>query len=632
MKTNFSIKLERLKGNLFKVHSQPRGATTELHRYYLKNHIKMNRKILTLLVLFISVTIHSQEINEKSNFNKIKERLNVSFESTSQWYLNDDKTGDFDEEERLRANSYLRFDYQISERFSSGFQIESYMPEPLLNYSTLFDKEIGIGTFYLNYNTKKLDITLGYYYVQFGSGLILRAWEDRALGVNNALRGGKIVYDPTDYLRFTVLCGKQRKGFDVSDSAIFGFESQFDIADALQLESLNTLQLGLSYVGKQEDYSNETPNPDATVKIPEMVNAFGAQLDLEYKNLYTSFEYIFKTKDVRLNNFTPNIVSFSEKALFDGNAITWNIGYSQKGFGIGSTFRRLENMRFFSERSAMNLVNNPTSQMSMNYLPALTKQHDYTLANIYLYQSQPGLVVENYEFPLIKSGENGVSMDVFYNIKKGTLFGGRYGTKLNLNWAYWANLKSTYTDPSGSLYLVGDDLTYKTELLNFDNKLYSEINAELRKKWTPKLKSIFTYINFSYNKGFLESKGADSFVNAWIGVAESTYKFQGGKSVRLEMQHLSTNDDARNWVGGTLEYFFNSKFGIYLNDSYNYEESKITENTKIHFFNVGGSYTKGSTRVGVNYGRQRGGLLCVGGVCRPVSKNTGVTLNLVSTF
>ena len=592
----------------------------------------MHKPIFAILVFFISTGIQSQETEKKSRFENIKDRLNVSFESNSQWYLNDDKTGDFDEDEKLRSNSYLRIDYQISEHFSSGFQLESYMPEPLLNFSRLFDKEIGLGTFYLNYKTKKLDITLGHYYVQFGSGLMLRSWEDRALGANNALRGGKIIYDPTNYLRLTALYGKQRKGFDVSDSTIFGFETQFDIADALQLESLNTLQLGLSYVGKQEDYSNETPNPDAIVKIPEMVNTFGAQLDLEYKNLYTSFEYIFKTKDVRLNNFTPNIVSFSEKALFDGNAITWNIGYSQKGFGIGSTFRRLENMRFFSERSAMNLVNNPTSQMSMNYLPALTKQHDYTLANIYLYQSQPGLVVENYEFPLIKSGENGVSMDVFYNIKKGTLFGGRYGTKLNLNWAYWANLKSSYTDPSGSLYLVGDDLTYKTELLNFDNKLYSEINAELRKKWTPKLKSIFTYINFSYNKGFLESKGADSFVNAWIGVAESTYKFQGGKSVRLELQHLSTNDDARNWVGGTLEYFFNSKFGIYLNDSYNYEESEITENTKIHFFNLGGSYTKGSTRIGINYGRQRGGLLCVGGVCRPVSKNTGVTLNLVSTF
>lgn len=592
----------------------------------------MNKRILTVLVFIISMTIHSQETEGKSNFDKILNRVNVSLESNSQWYLNDDAFEDFTEEERLRANSYLRIDYQISERFSSGFQLESFMPEPLLNYSKLFDKEIGLGTFYLNYKTNKLDITLGHYYVQFGSGLILRAWEDRALGANNALRGTKIVYDPTNYLRLTALYGKQRKGFDVSDSTIFGFETQFDIADAFQIENLNAFQLGLSYVGKQEDYTSETTNLEATIEIPELVNSFGAQLDFEYKNIYTNFEYIYKSKDARLNNFVPNIVSFSEQALFDGNAITWNIGYSQKGFGIGSTFRRLENMRFFSERSFLNLNNNPTSQVSMNFLPALTKQHDYTLANIYLYQAQPGLVIENYESPLVKSGEIGESLDVFYNIKKGSLFGGKYGTKLSLNWSYWANLKSTYTDPSGTAYFVGDDLTYETELLNFDNKLYSEINVEMRKKWTPKLKSIFTYINLDYNKGFLESKGADSFVNAWIGIAESTYKFQGGKSVRLELQHLSTNDDARNWAGGTIEYFFNSKFGVYLNDSYNYEESKITENTKIHFFNLGGSYAKGSTRLGINYGRQRGGLLCVGGVCRPVSKNTGMTLNLVTTF
>ena len=594
----------------------------------------MNKYILTAVFFFISLANHSQETENKSAFNKIKDRINISLESNSQWYLNDSKAGDFEEEKKLRANSYLRVDYQISDRFSSGFQIESYIPEPLLNYSKVFDKEIGIGTFYLNYNTKKLDITIGHYYVQFGSGLILRAWEDRALGVNNAIRGGKIVYDPTNYLQFTALYGKQRKGFEVSDSDIYEFETQFDIADAFSLENLNSFKLGLNYVGKQERYNMEDliGGSEPTIEIPELVNAFGAFLDLEYKNFYTNFEYIHKGKDARLNNVIPNTVSFSEQELFDGNAIAWNVGYSQKGFGFGSTFRRLENMRFFSERSFLNLNNNPTTQLSMNYLPGLTKQHDYTLANIYIYQAQPGLVIENYGTPLVKSGEIGNSADVFYNIKKGTLFGGKYGTKLSVNWVYWANLKSTYTNLSGIPYFTGDDLTYKSEFFNFEDKIYSEINAEIRKKWSPKLKSIFTYIKLNYNQGFLESKGADNFVKAWIGIAESTYKFNGGKSFRLELQHLSTNDDARNWAGGTIEYFFNSKLGIYLNDSYNYEESKITENTKIHFFNLGGSFTKGSTRMGINYGRQRGGLLCVGGVCRPVSKNTGVTLNFVTTF
>ena len=156
-------------------------------------------------------------------------------------------------------------------------------------------------------------------------------------------------------------------------------------------------------------------------------------------------------------------------------------------------------------------------------------------------------------------------------------------------------------------------------------------NIEIKKKWSRKFSSIFTFIDLYYNTDYLvEANGTN--ISAWIGVAESTYKFGKGKSIRLEAQHLATNDDARNWVGGTLEFFFNSNFGLYFNDSYNYEDSPVEENRKIHFFNVGGSFTKGATRIGLNYGRQRGGLICVGGVCRPVNKNTGITLNLNTSF
>ena len=198
--------------------------------------------------------------------------------------------------------------------------------------------------------------------------------------------------------------------------------------------------------------------------------------------------------------------------------------------------------------------------------------------------------------------------------------------------SYWANLASNYSDPTGIPYFVSDNLTYETEFINFKNKLYSDLNFEIRKKWNKRLKSIFTFINLYYNKSVLESKADNSTVRARIGVIDVTYKFGKGKSLRLELQHLSTNDDARNWMGGTVEYFYNSKFGVYVNDSYNYEDSKIDQDTKIHFFNLGGSYTKGSSRFAINYGRQRGGLLCVGGICRPVSQNTGVTVNFITTF
>ena len=589
----------------------------------------MIRNLFTLCLCAAGIIAHSQE-NKASFFNTLKNSLTISYESNSQWYLNDSKFGDFEEEEHLRTTNFLRLDYTVSDRLTAGIQLESYAPINLLNNSEIYDKDLGLATYYLQYKTKSIDLTLGHYYVQFGNGLILRTWEDRALGINTALFGAKMVFSPNNALRITTLYGKQRKGFSLSDGKIFGIDTELDFTNALNILPSTHLSLGFSYVGRQEHY-NDTGN-HSDEDVPNLVNSFSARINFSNNNFYTDFEYVTKSGDVRLNNIIPNTVSFSESQTFAGNAISWTAGYSQKGFGVSYNFRRLDNMRLFSERAFGNANNNPTNQLSVNYLPALSKQHDYTLANIYLYQSQPGLFIENYESPLIKAGEIGQFVDLFYNFKKGTLIGGKYGTKLNVNLSYWASLANAYSDPEGIPYFASDNLTYTTEFLNFKNKLYTDLNVEVRKKWNRRLSSIVTFINFFYDKSYLESKADDSKVRAWIGVAESTYKFSRGKSIRLELQHLSTNDDARNWMGGTLEYFFNSRFGVYLNDSYNYEDSKNPQDTKIHFFNVGGSYTKGATRLALNYGRQRGGLLCVGGICRPVSQNTGLTLNFTTTF
>jgi len=599
----------------------------------------MKKIALCIFAISFSLFGFSQEENDsiqkenKSSFSKFKDNLSASFESNGQWYLNDKKTGKFEEQEHVRANSYLRLDYSFLKNFTVGIQAESYAPEPLLNYSKLYDKRVAIAQFYANYRSEKLDLTAGYFYEQFGSGLVLRLWEDRALGTNNALRGGKIKYSPTDYIEFTGLYGKQRKGFSVTDSDIFGANVEFDIAAAFKMDKINSLSIGGSYVGKKEEYIAIEPSESV---IPELVNAFSGRFDLALNKFYTNMEYVHKSGDARLNNFNPSVTSFAEKKKFTGNAILWTAGYSQKGLGINYTFRRIENMSFFSERNATQSVKNPTNQLTVNYLPALTQQHDYTLTNIYTYQAQHRLFQQTNETPIIHAGEIGNQVDVFYKIKKGSLLGGKYGTKLSANLSYWASLQTKATDPDGIPFFPSDNLTYESEFLNFKNKLFTDFNFEVRKKWTPKLSSIFTYINMYYNKSIIESKYDNKTVKAWIGVAESTYKLGKGKSARLELQHLSTNDDANNWLGGTAEFFLSSKFGVYFNDSFNYEESKETENYKIHFFNAGGSYTSNikntNYRVALNYGRQRGGLLCVGGVCRPVSKNTGVTVNLAVSF
>jgi hypothetical protein len=66
----------------------------------------------------------------------------------------------------------------------------------------------------------------------------------------------------------------------------------------------------------------------------------------------------------------------------------------------------MENMSFYSERAANK---NQFNDRIMNFLPSLTKQQHYNLANIYVYQAQPGVnLADN---TVLKAGEIGGQID-----------------------------------------------------------------------------------------------------------------------------------------------------------------------------------------------------------------------------
>ena len=85
--------------------------------------------------------------------------------------------------------------------------------------------------------------------------------------------------------------------------------------------------------------------------------------------------------------------------MYDGTALQIDIGYSKKGFGINTSMRRLENFNFYSDKLAEGNIYN---QQTLSFVPALTKQQDYLLTNIYVYNSQPRLVINNIEKELEK--------------------------------------------------------------------------------------------------------------------------------------------------------------------------------------------------------------------------------------
>jgi hypothetical protein len=129
-----------------------------------------------------------------------------------------------------------------------------------------------------------------------------------------------------------------------------------------------------------------------------------------------------------------------------------------------------------------------------------------------------------------------------------------------------------------------------------------------------------------YNKKYIEETSGE--VRANVLIVDTTYKLGRGRSIRMEGQHLWTGDDRKNWWSALLEVNLSSRFSLHMNDMYNYGNDL----RKIHYFNLGGSYSQNRTRVSLDYGRQRGGLLCVGGVCRIVPESTGFNLTLSTSF
>ena len=573
-------------------------------------------KNLSFFVLFFSgISLYAQDYGN----------LSGGFESNFKWYNNDPKTGEFIDtnfpgtDEHVRSNNYLKLDYTYK-KWSAGIQAESYLPMPLVGFSPKYD-DSGISTFYAEYQSKKLKVTAGYFYEQFGSGLILRSWEDRQLGINNALLGGRIVYRPTKDLKFTGLYGRQKEGFyfsnvevsfnsgikntppEISKGQIFGFDSEIDLTDILKVESYS-LGLGLSYVGRYEETKIENPN------FEELTNAFSGRLDFSKNSFYASAEYVAKTEDAIVEARTIN-----NEFVKPGNALLLNLGYVAQGLGVNATLRRMENMSFFSEREAQgNLFN----QNIVNFIPALTKQHDYLLTNIYVYQAQPSVVL-NAANNLAKAGEIGGQFDIFYNFKEESALGGKYGAKLAMNASYWANLDGDYDFA---------DHDYEVDYFGFGRKYFSDISLEIRKKLSESWSTIFTYVNQYYNKKYIEERSGVIETN--IAVAEATYIINEKQSVRLVGQHLWTQDDHKNWGGATLEFNANHNLSFYMSDIYNYGNDVKEE--RIHYYNLGGSFTKGAHRFSLNYGRQRGGVVCVGGVCRYVPESTGLSASISISF
>src|SRR6185503_718377 len=93
--------------------------------------------------------------------------------------------------EKMLMNAFANILYTKG-NFTAGIRYESY-----LNTIQGFDsryKGTGIPYRFASYKADELEVTVGNFYEQFGSGLVLRAYEEKGLGIDNAFDGIRLKY------------------------------------------------------------------------------------------------------------------------------------------------------------------------------------------------------------------------------------------------------------------------------------------------------------------------------------------------------------------------------------------------------------------------------------------------------
>ena len=606
-------------------------------------------KHLLLPLAFVALGAEAQSFGMNQDNEWKKWRITGSVQSDVLVPQDDETIGTEKTDNFALTNTYVQLG-AVNKYIEAGARLE-FTEYPLPGFEKDF-KGWGVPFYYVKGNYKGVELTGGTFYDQFGSGLILRTYEERSLGVDNSLRGGRIVIDALKGVRIKALAGQQRRYWDTNPAWIYGADAEVNFHDYFprMMDHNTAFTIGGSWVTKIEDSETiggtftrdenvldadgqpvlDTDGNPVTVPntynhnlvLPEKVGAFDVRANLRKGNWNFLGEYAQKSQDP----------SFDNGYIYrNGRAMLLTGSYSKRGMSFLAQVKRSEDMAFRSRRS-MNL----TSSM-LNHLPAFTPQQTYSLATIYPYATQ--------NVP----GEWAFQAEGSYTFKKKTTLGGKYGTTLKASFSHVRAGSDIITSELNDspipernhyFYYLKNDKTALMGTQGFEygkffycgsDKYYQEFTVDLDKKISKSFKLNLKYLNQHYNKTVVEGEGG--MIKANIGIAEGKWNINKKMALRAEAQYLHTNQDQKDWYFGLIEFSLLPRFMFTFSDQFNAHVVDASgQENKVHYFQGLVTFTQGAHRLQVGYGKTRAGYNCSGGVCRYVPAQKGVTASYSFNF
>jgi hypothetical protein len=543
-------------------------------------------KVIVLLIL-VCQNLFGQNVNEGE--------IHGNIQIDAQTYSADSVINAPRVPEKMLLNSFANIIYTKG-KFTAGIRYEAYL-NTMIGFDSRYNGT-GIPHKFLTYSDEQLEITAGSFYEQFGMGLVLRAYEEKSIGYDNAFEGVKVKFIPYKGIILKGLTAKQRNFFDLGPGIVRAADAEITLNEILpSMENSSTMVMfGGSFVSKYQ------ADKDPIYKLPVNVAAWASRLQI-LKNKWSFYsEYASKINDPSTDN---------RYIYKDGNSLLVNINYTTKGFGWLLNAKRVDNMSFRSDRNATLM------QLSINYIPVFTRTFTYTLLNKYPYATQA-------------NGEIGGGTELLYKFKKGTFLGGEYGTNISLNYNRLYEIRKNTPNDTNQINIPGT-LGYKSPFFRTGNKLYYEnITFEINKKFSNSFTTNFVYQYFVYNYDILRGITGYGMVYGHTGVIDATYRFNDKNAINIDTEILFTKQDQGNWALISAEYSIAPSFFFSISDQINFNNPKNNEIKHFYFGSI--AYAKKGSRIQIGYGRQPEGVMCVGGVCRNVPASNGFLISLSSTF
>lgn len=545
--------------------------------------------IFLLLFVFQVVSVSAQE--EKGT-------LSGNLMLNNQFFQRDDRIGANTElytRYLSSTDAWLTVNYGYK-GFNFTTRFDGFLNSNLYNPSKAYTNT-GLGFWQVTKDIENLKVTAGYFYDQFGTGTLFRAYEDRNLGIDYAIQGVRLQYEPVQNLRIKAFSGRQKFRFGFRDANIKGINAEYTKTTTKGW----ILEPGVSFINRTLD-ENSMNSVVSTINNQPLPTRFYPKFNMFGWNVYTQIGYkkwrLFLEYSGKSKEAIKDLNADGQPLVYKGGQVYYaSLSYSQKGLGVNFQYKRIESfpMRTSPNELQLNGV--------LNYLPSITRQNTYRL-------------LARYNAVVQEMGETDLQADLLYTFKNKQ----KLKTQLAINAAYITDLKG--------------------------NELFHELYFEISKEFTRKTKVMLGVQNIGYNQQVYEVKPHEyPFVRTITPFGEVNYKFSNRKAFRIEFQYLhvpysdkvtKARADLGSFVNVLAEYSIAPSWSFSVGDMVNIVPYRVPTSTispeKLHYYTFFTAYTHHATRFTLGYVKQVEGVNCTGGVCRVEPAFSGVKFTCSTNF